>query len=166
MKGGKGKHARPLGGCWGCRGPIYPGQLARIFDEAVGVFRLTHRGECASTVRAKVAHRGITEGISKMAFKDVTPPAPEFTTWDFDSQGSLEGTYLRREIVTTTIGQSPKHFFAVNGEEVSIWGSVVIETAMAAVPVGSLVRIVPDGVAGRTKLYKVLVDDGETTPAT
>ena len=164
MKGGRA--IRPIGKCWGCQGAIYPGTMAKVFDEAVGVFRRTHRGECASTVRAKVAHRGITEGTSNVAFKDVTPPAPEFTTWDFDSQGSLEGTYLRREIVTTTIGQSPKHFFFVNGEEASIWGSVVIETALASVAVGSLVRIIPDGVAGRTKLYKVLVDDGETTPAT
>jgi hypothetical protein len=100
----------------------------------------------------------------KMVFKEVAQPG----IWKPENEGDkIEGTLIRRE---ADVGENHSNLYTIeqgNGEIVNVWGSVVLDSRMALVKVGSLIRITYKGLGERSggknapKLFSVEVDDGQ-----
>lgn len=62
--------------------------------------------------------------------------------WDFNAQPDMIGTYVRKEQEIGPNNSNLYTFRMADGEEISVWGSTLIDNRMVRVELGNEVKIV------------------------
>lgn len=88
-----------------------------------------------------------------MPYKEITPMKSKFPSkWDFNEKKVLEGEYVRRE-ENIGVNESTIHIIKekTTGEEVSVWGSTVLDARLNEVAFNEIVRITYKGLIDSVK---------------
>ena len=91
--------------------------------------------------------------------------------WDENAEKSIEGLYVN---MRTKVGKNNSNMYETkldNGSVKGVWGSTVLDSRMASIPVGSFIKIVFNGktagkdARGAYKSYTVYMDETDATPS-
>lgn len=106
----------------------------------------------ASTTRSSA--RGATATKSRGRARAAVAEADEFVevkggdfagSWNFEEQGDLIGVYEGSKEVGTKNGDRTLHTFDVDGEEITVWGTAILDSRLSDVEEGQRVKVVKTG---------------------
>lgn len=72
-------------------------------------------------------------------------------TWDFEEQGDLVGTFVGTETKNIKDKDRTIHTFEIDGENVTVWGTAILDSRLSDVDEGSRVKVVKTGKKISTK---------------
>lgn len=124
--------------------------------------KTTARGASATAAKAR-AKAVASEAID---YEEVKTGGDFPSTWDFETQGDLEGVYTGTEVKDIKGKDRTIHSFEVAGEPVTAWGTAILDDRLKPVESGSRVKVVKTGAKLATKAgrgaweFKVFVARG------
>lgn len=103
----------------------------------------------AAATAAKARNKAVAAEADEYA--EVTGGGDFPSTWDFEEQGDLVGTFTGSEVKEIKGKDRTIHSFDVNGEAVNAWGTAILDSRLKDVEPGSGVKVVKTGAKLPTK---------------
>lgn len=124
--------------------------------------RTTGRSATATATRGKARQ----QAAEAEEYVEVTGGGDFPPVWDFEEQGDLVGVFNGTKTITAKGKDRSLHSFDVDGDEVTVWGTAILDSRLADVEPGSRTKVQKPGTKVATKSghqaweFKVLVARG------